>query len=195
MRALLTWALLASVLGCGRRSESTITADPSAKTVKTARPETTEAGAVYAVVLQDYVGQYIGPGKERVGIVDATSGPPCGDATTLAMSIPTARKDTLDAWSRLTGEPPLAAITTSLNVERIPLDDAIAMLAGNVGAATKPWPPVGLVRFTPVAFDATKTDALVGIEHWSAATIRVALVVHAVRRGGTWVEQEVERCP
>ena len=186
---------LALLIACARKAAPTITADPSGKPAPSVAPARNEAAAIYALVLRDHFAALDASGFR---VIDTLALPSCGRTEKISSSLPTTRTDTLAAFGRLPSDQLLAPFAPTLGLDLIPLGDAIRLIASAPAPGTAlpaGWPAIGLVRFTPIAFDATQSDALVSYEHWSTPESPQALVIHLVKRDGSWLEQEILRCP
>ena len=184
------------VAACGRKASQAITADPSAKSTPSTTLSRSDAVAVYRLVLRDH---FPAPTQgSRVRVIDALAVPSCGTPETITSSMPTVHTDTVATFGRLPSDQLLQPFAGALQLDLLPLGDAIRLLAAApTPGTTVPagWPGAGLVRFTPIAFDSARSDALVSFEHWATPSSRQASVIHLVRRDGTWFEQEILRCP
>jgi hypothetical protein len=193
-RALLLGCIV-SIGACGRKSGTTIKPDPSAKNIPSSAPSRSEAVAIYRLVLQDQFGPY--RDAARIRVIDRTVTPSCGTPAQIASSMPTAHAETIAAFGRIPDDHQLLTpLADALELDLLPHLDALHLqIEGGPD-----WPQMGLVAFSAVAFDSSGSDALVSyvqiptpIPAHSAPL--VPIVIHLVRRQGTWFEQEILRCP
>jgi hypothetical protein len=99
----------------------------------------------------------------------------------LSSSIPTAKRETLDALHAMPIEnlrPLGTRVAVKLVDESIPLDT----------------PSPGFVALSSVAFDGAHRDALVEMMHIQGSKSRRALVYHLVRDGDSWRKMEIAPC-
>jgi hypothetical protein len=114
-----------------------------------------------------------------MAVVNVTSKIPCLED--LSTSIPTTKRETLDAFAKLPIEPlrPLAThVATKLVDDDISIDT----------------PPPGFVALSAVAFDGAHRDALVQVVHIQGKTSRRIVVYHLVRDAESWRKMEIARC-
>jgi len=173
-RYALIFALLALVACTKTKS---IAPDPSDRPRKDAAPPNDEV-AIWSIVVDDVAAPFADAGM--MPVVDETSSVPC--MVDLAQAIPTAKRETIDAFVRAGPTQKLPPLSTRVAMRFVGEDVPVGS------------PPPGFLALSAVAFDGAHRDALVSATHVLGPKSMRIVAYHLVRDGDAWRKMEIARC-